>query len=149
MANIAGCMSSKSNEWATPRAFFQKLNSEFLFTLDPCSTHENAVCVKHYTIEDDGLSKDWCGERVFCNPPYGTELKRWVAKCAAEAKKPNTQVVMLIPARTDTKYFHEYIYGKATLRFIPGRLHFNDGPQGAPFPSMVVIFPMKGDEENA
>ena len=140
MANIKGCMSSNSNEWATPQAFFDELDREFHFTLDPCSTHENAKCAKHYTAEDDGLSKDWGGERVFCNPPYGRAIKDWVEKCAKEAKKPETLVVMLIPARTDTKYFHQYIYGQAELRFIPGRLHFNDGPQGAPFPSMVVVF---------
>lgn len=140
MANIKGCMSSKTNEWATPAAFFAELDTEFNFTLDPCSTHENAKCKKHYTIEDDGLAQDWSGERVFCNPPYGKEIGRWVAKCAEEAKKPGTLVVMLIPARTDTKYFHKYIYNKAELRFVPGRLHFNDGPLGAPFPSMVVIF---------
>lgn len=140
MANIKGCMSSKSNEWATPKALFAELDAEFHFTLDPCSTDENAKCIKHYTEADNGLEKDWAGETVFCNPPYGTAIKHWVKKCADEAKKPGTKVVMLIPARTDTKYFHEHIYNKAELRFLPGRLHFNDGPQGAPFPSMVVIF---------
>lgn len=80
------------------------------------------------------------GERVFCNPPYGSEIKHWVKKCFEEAQKPDTLVVMLIPARTDTAYFHDYIYHKAELEFIRGRLHFNDGPLGAPFPSMLVIF---------
>ena len=140
MANIKGCMLSQSNEWATPRAFFDELDREFHFTLDPCSTHDNAKCAKHYTEEDDGLAQDWAGETVFCNPPYGRAIADWVKKCAEEAQKPGTTVVMLIPARTDTRYFHTYIYRRAELRFIPGRLHFNDGPQGAPFPSMVVIF---------
>lgn len=80
------------------------------------------------------------GHTVFCNPPYGKAISDWVRKCYEESKKPNTKVVMLIPARTDTKYFHEYIYHKAEIRFIRGRLHFNDAKQGAPFPSMVVIF---------
>lgn len=81
------------------------------------------------------------GGRVFCNPPYGREIGRWVRKCWEESRKPNTLVVMLIPARTDTSYFHDYIYGKAReIRFIRGRLHFNESPQGAPFPSMVVVF---------
>ena len=75
-----GLMSSKSNEWATPQAFFDELNKEFNFTLDPCSTHENAKCEKHFTIEEDGLKQDWSKDIVFCNPPYGTEISKWVEK---------------------------------------------------------------------
>ena len=134
----SGMMSSKTPEWATPHSFFDALNREFSFTLDPCSTHENAKCLKHYTKEDDGLSQNWGGEVVFCNPPYGRELPKWVKKCYEESQ--HADVVMLIPARTDTRWFHDYIYGKAEIRFIRGRLKFNDGKQGAPFPSMVVIF---------
>lgn len=134
----SGMMSSNTPEWATPQSFFDALNREFSFTLDPCSTHENAKCEKHYTKEDDGLSKDWGGHVVFCNPPYGRELPKWVKKCYDESR--HATVVMLIPARTDTSYFHDYIYGKAEIRFIRGRLKFNDGKQGAPFPSMVVIY---------
>ena len=81
------------------------------------------------------------GESVFCNPPYGrTSTAAWIRKCAEEAKKPNTIVVMLIPARTDTLAFHEFIYGKAEIRFIKGRLKFGDGSAPAPFPSMIVVF---------
>lgn len=134
----SGMMSSNTPEWATPQSFFDALNREFSFTLDPCSTHENAKCEKHYTKEEDGLSKDWGGESVFCNPPYGRELPKWVKKCYDESR--HATVVMLIPARTDTSYFHDYIYGKAEIRFVRGRLKFNDGKQGAPFPSMVVIY---------
>ena len=134
----SGMMSSNTPEWATPQKFFDELNMEFSFTLDPCSTHENAKCEKHYTKEDDGLSKSWGGESVFCNPPYGRELPKWVKKCSDESK--HATVVMLIPARTDTRWFHDYIYGKAEIRFIKGRLKFNDGKCPAPFPSMVVIF---------
>ena len=75
-------MSSKTPEWATPQALFNELNTEFNFTLDPCATKENAKCAKFYTQEEDGLSKDWSGERVFCNPPYGTQMPKWVKKCA-------------------------------------------------------------------
>lgn len=133
--------SSNHNEWATPAATFAELDAEFHFDLDPCSTHENAKCREHYTIEDDGLIKNWGGRRVFCNPPYGRELPAWVRKCAQEAAKPDTLVVMLIPARTDTAYFHDYIYHRAReIRFIRGRLHFNESKSGAPFPSMIVIF---------
>ena len=136
----SGMMSSNTPEWATPQSFFDMLNQEFNFTLDPCCTHANAKCEKHYTKEDDGLSKNWGGESVFCNPPYGRELPKWVKKCYEESRQGNL-VVMLIPARTDTRWFHDYIYHKAEIRFIRGRLKFNDGKAPAPFPSMVVIFP--------
>lgn len=95
---------------ATPQSFFDELNNEFNFTLDPCATKENAKCNKFYTKEQDGLKQDWSGERVFCNPPYGKVIGDWVRKCYEESKKSNTTVVALIPARTDTRYFHEYIY---------------------------------------
>lgn len=77
---------------------------------------------------------------MFCNPPYGKEISKWVEKCYREGTKDNTLVVMLIPARTDTKYFHDYILHRAEIRFVSGRLKFGDGKHGAPFPSMLVIF---------
>lgn len=132
--------SSKTDLWSTPWNFFEKLNDEFHFTLDPCATHKNAKCYKHFTIEEDGLLQDWGNEVVFCNPPYGRQIKDWVKKSYEESQKDNTTVVMLIPARTDTIYFHEYIYHKAEIRFIKGRLKFGDAKNAAPFPSMVVIF---------
>ena len=132
---------SRSEEWATPDGLFAELDREFSFNLDPCSTDENAKCKKHFTLKDNGLAQNWGGYRVFCNPPYGRKLKAWVKKCYDESRNPHTLVVMLIPARTDTSYFHEYIYHKAReIRFLRGRLHFNDAPAGAPFPSMIVIF---------
>lgn len=135
----AALFSSTTDEWETPIDFFDVLNDEFHFTLDPCSTDENAKCAKHYTKADDGLSKDWTGETVFCNPPYGREMPKWIAKCAEHGSGGGT-AVMLIPARTDTKAFHEYIYGKAEIRFIKGRLKFGGSKNSAPFPSMVVVF---------
>ena len=132
--------SSKTDLWSTPNDFFDKLNDEFHFTLDPCSTHENAKCYKHFTEEENGLLQDWGNEVVFCNPPYGRQIKDWVKKSYEESQKGNTTVVMLIPARTDTIYFHEYIYHKAEIRFIKGRLKFGNAKNSAPFPSMVVIF---------
>ncbi len=132
--------SSKTDLWSTPNDFFDKLNDEFHFTLDPCSTHENAKCYKHFTEEENGLLQDWGNEVVFCNPPYGRQIKYWVKKAYEESQKDNTTVVMLIPARTDTIYFHEYIYHKAEIRFIKGRLKFGNAKNSAPFPSMVVIF---------
>ena len=89
------------------------------------------------------------GERVFCNPPYGKEIAKWVQKSVEESRKKNTLVVMLIPARTDTKYFHDFIYGKAEIRFIRGRLKFGNAKTAAPFPSMVVIFRNEEDSNDS
>lgn len=135
-----GLFSSNTNEWATPKLFYEELNKEFNFTLDPCATADNHKCSKYYTIKENGLVQDWNNEVVFCNPPYGRELPHWVKKCYEEHTKHGITVVMLIPARTDTSYFHDYIYNKSEIRFIRGRLKFNDGKQGAPFPSMLVIY---------
>lgn len=133
--------SSHTDQWATPQIFFDKLNEEFKFSLDPCATKENAKCDNYFTQEINGLLQSWEGHNVFCNPPYGKQLSQWVKKAYEESKKPNTLVVMLIPARTDTRYFHEYIYHKAKeIRFIKGRLKFGQAKNSAPFPSMVVIF---------
>ena len=102
---------------------------------------------KYYTEEQNGLLQDWSGEVVFCNPPYGNkETGIWTKKCYEESLKPNTTVVLLIPARTDRISFHEYIYGKAEIRFIKGRLKFGDGKNPAPFPSMVVVFRSEENE---
>lgn len=131
--------SSASVEWATPWPLYNQLDEEFHFNLDPCCTHENAKCKDHYTQIEDGLSQDWGGKRVFCNPPYGRELPKWIKKCHDEARN-GTLVVMLIPARTDTKAFHEFIYHKAEIRFIKGRIKFGDAKSAAPFPSMIVIY---------
>ena len=131
--------SSKTVEWETPQDLFDKLNSEFRFTLDPCATAENAKCRKYYTKEQDGLLQDWTGETVYCNPPYGRQMANWIRKCYQHWLSGGV-AVMLIPARTDTKAFHEYIYGKAEIRFIKGRLRFGNAQQNAPFPSMIVIY---------
>ncbi len=136
----AALFTSRTDEWATPAATFAALDEEFHFDLDPCATDGNHKCKSYYTKEDDGLKRDWGGRRVFCNPPYGRVMPAWVKKCSEEAQKPGTTVVMLIPARTDTAYFHDYIYGKAEIRFVRGRLHFNESKSAAPFPSMIVVF---------
>lgn len=139
MSNIKVHFLSTTNEWATPQAFFDILDMEFGFTLDPCATTENTKCKKFFTQEDDGLLQSWDNEIVFCNPPYGTVLKHWVKK-ASEAR--GGVVVMLIPSRTDTRYFHDYIYKRdnVEIRFLKGRLKFGGATNSAPFPSMVVIF---------
>lgn len=132
-------LSHNSDEWYTPQDFYDNLNDEFSFTLDPCSTDSNCKCAKHYTAADNGLLKSWAGETVFCNPPY-SDIKAWVKKCYEESLSGNTTVVLLIPSRTDTSYFHDYILGKAEIRFIRGRLKFGGVKKGAPFPSLVAVY---------
>ena len=138
-----GLMSSNTPEWATPVKFFEELDKEFHFTLDPCCTKENHKCNKYYTKEDNGLLQRWGGEIVYINPPYGREISKWIEKAYIENQN-GTTCVLLLPARTDTQWFHNYIYKKHEIRFIKGRLKFNDGKQTAPFPSMVVV--MRGKE---
>lgn len=141
-------LSSKKMDYCTPQEFFDRLNAEFHFVLDAAATDKSAKCTLYYTPETDGLLQSWdCGGAVFCNPPYGREVGRWVRKAYEEARS-GTTVVLLIPARTDTTYFHDYIYGCAEIRFVRGRLHFTDEVGNAyppaPFPSMVVIYnPLK------
>lgn len=128
--------SSKTSEWGTPQGFYDELDKEFGFTLDPCATEANTKCARFYTKVDDGLSRSWEGERVFMNPPYGREIGKWVKKASEEGEL----AVCLLPARTDTRWFHDYILGKAEIRFLRGRLRFSGSLNSAPFPSMVVIF---------
>ena len=138
--NSKALFSSRTDEWSTPQNIFEELNKEFHFNLDPCATKDNAKCRKFFTKAQDGLKQNWQGYNVFCNPPYGRKIKEWVRKAYEESLKPKTTVVMLIPARTDTSYFHDYIYGKAEIRFIRGRLKFGNAKNNAPFPSMIVIY---------
>lgn len=137
--NTKVMFSSNSDEWATPEDFFNMINQEFHFNLDPCATSENHKCEKFFTMEQNGLNMDWGGYRVFCNPPY-SNIAEWVAKCYEEGCKENTLVCMLIPARTDTRYFHDYILNRSEVRFIKGRLKFGQSKNSAPFPSMLVVF---------
>lgn len=139
MSNLSACFSSNSDEWETPQNLFDELNREFNFDLDVCATSDNHKCPVYFTKEDNGLSKNWGGYRVWLNPPY-SEIDKWVEKAYRETRNDNTVVVMLIPSRTDTRYFHNYIYQRTEIRFIKGRLHFNDSKGGAPFPSMIVVF---------
>ena len=133
--------SSDRMDWSTPQDFFEMLDKEFGFTLDPCSSDENHKCDKYYTKEQDGLKQDWCGETAFVNPPYGRETALWVQKCFKEVYAGGARcAVMLLPARTDTRWFHRYIYHRAEVRFVKGRLKFGGQNNSAPFPSMVVVF---------
>ena len=131
-----GLFTSKTPEWSTPQDFFDKLDAEFHFTLDPCSTLENRKCARYFTKEVDGLSQKWDGS-VFMNPPYGREIGKWMKK-AYEASQEGATVVCLIPSRTDTKWWHNYAM-KGEIRFIKGRLKFSGHKGAAPFPNAIVI----------
>lgn len=134
--------SSQSDMWETPQDLFDKLNDEFHFNLDVCAIASNAKCAAFYSPEQNGLIQPWHG-RCWCNPPYGRQVGKWVKKAYDTAYVDGNLVVMLLPARTDTKWFHEYIYGKAEIRFLKGRLKFGGSKNSAPFPSMIVIFEPK------
>lgn len=140
MALREAMISSKSNEWSTPQDLFDALDQEFNFTLDPCSTHENAKCNKHYTIQEDGLSQDWSDEIVFMNPPYGGTTEKWIKKAFEESQRGATVVCLIVNA-TDRGYWHKYIFPYAQqIRWIKGKLHFNGSKYTAPFGSAIVIF---------
>lgn len=130
--------SSRSEMWETPQWLFDELDEEFHFTLDVCAVPENAKCSNFYTPEQDGLKMPWSGV-CWCNPPYGKGIEKWVEK----AYKSDCTVVMLIPARTDTKWFHDWAYKKAEIRFVKGRVKFGDAKKPAPFPSMILVY--RGD----
>ena len=124
----------------TPKYLFDKISSIFNFSLDVCALPENAKCENYYTPKDDGLSKPWMGG-VWCNPPYGREISLWVKKAYEESQKEyNSFVLMLLPARTDTKWWWDWVQGKATLFFIKGRVKFGDHNVGAPFPSVLALY---------
>ena len=142
MTLIKSMVSSKTNEWATPQWFFDKLDEEFNFTLDPCS-NGNHKCDKYFTIKEDGLRQDWSKDTVFMNPPYGGQAGAWVAKALEESKR-GAVVVCLIVAAPDRSYWHDYILPfAAQIRFIRGRLIFGDAKETAPFPSAIVVFSQK------
>lgn len=130
--------SSKTDDWATPRDFFDRLDAVFQFSLDVCASDENHKCDKYFTAQDDGLSKDWTGS-CWMNPPYGREISRWVEKAYSSAKNNLATVVCLIPARTDTRWWQAYCKD-AEVFFVPGRLKFGAATTPAPFPSAVVVF---------
>ena len=132
--------SSRSEGWPTPDSFFDVLDAEFAFTLDPCATPDNTKCGRFFTKKQNGLARDWGTHRVFCNPPYGKTMGEWARKCF-EASQQGALVVLLAHARTDTRWFHDWVYGKADeIRFVRGRLKFGAGIWSAPFPSLVAVF---------
>lgn len=128
--------SSATDLHATPQEFFDKLDLEFNFTLDVCATSDNAKCKIYYTKQEDGLMQPWHGI-VWMNPPYGREIGRWMEK-ANKATREGATVVCLVPARTDTKWWHECAI-QHEVRFIRGRLKFGGAKNSAPFPSAVIV----------
>lgn len=136
--------SSVRQDWTTPQGFFDALDAEFGFTLDACATAENAKVPIFFSVETDALTKRW-HDVVWCNPPYGYRIGKWVRKGFEEAQLGAT-VVMLIPAKTETAYWHDYVMRSAEIRLIRGRLRFGDGGKtnpeshNAPFPSAIVVF---------
>lgn len=136
-------LTSKLHDWSTPRSLYDSLDKEFHFSIDVCASDWNTKHDRFWTIDDDALSKDWSGETCFMNPPYGRAIGRWIQKASKEAAKGAT-IVALIPSRTDTAYWHDYIEGKHEVRFIRGRLTFerpgNESKHPAPFASCIVIF---------
>ena len=130
--------SSRTDLWATPQEFFNGLNQEFGFDLDPCATPDNAKCDNFFTAVHDGLKMPWGRSVVFMNPPYGREIAKWMQK-AFESSLYGATVVCLVPARTDTNWWHDYAM-KGEIRLLKGRLKFGDAKNSAPFPSAVVVF---------
>jgi site-specific DNA-methyltransferase (adenine-specific) len=122
--------SSATGKWATPRELYSELDAEFGFTLDPCPMDD-----AERIMDTDGLARSWSGHRVFCNPPYGREVWRWLDK-AREADV----AVFLLPSRTDTQWFHDYALKADDIRFVRGRLRFGEAKAGAPFPSVILVF---------
>ena len=157
--NTAVMFSSLSGEWTTPKDLFEALDNEFHFTLDAAASDENHLCERYYTKKDNALMQPWTGT-VFCNPPYGKEVGKWVIKAFEEIggtfpSRPHAdKIVLLLPSRTDTKWFQMIIsmqshgFPKVVERiwFIPGRLKFGGASNSAPFPSVVVVLGCKGGD---
>lgn len=137
--NLKAIFSCKNADWATPQVFFDELDEKYKFSLDVCATSENTKCGSFFNPELDGLEQEWTGV-CWMNPPYGREIGKWVRKAHIEASTGRCKVVALLPARTDTKWFHELILGKYEIEFIKGRLRFSGSKNSAPFPSMLVFF---------
>ena len=136
----AGMMASDSGEWGTPQNFFDRLDRMYGFNLDAAANSENAKCPTYYTKEDDALTKRWPG-RVWCNPPYGRKITGFVEKGWRETQRPETHwVVMLLPARTDTAWWHNWVMRAERIYLVRGRLRFEGAPSSAPFPSAVAVF---------
>lgn len=130
--------SSNTDMWATPQDFFDKLNAIFRFETDVCALPENAKCKQFFTPDENGLLKEWTGT-CWMNPPYGRGISAWIEKAYRSAKDNGTTVVCLVPARVDTKWWHDFC-AKGEVFFVKGRLKFGGSKNSAPFPNAVVVF---------
>lgn len=130
--------SSKTELWATPQDFFDKLNEEFDFETDVCALPSNAKCRRFFSPEVDGLKQTWRGV-CWMNPPYGRVISAWIKK-AHESAVAGATVVALVPARTDTRWWHDYVQKASEIRFVKGRLRFGNATASAPFPSAIIVF---------
>jgi len=134
---------SHKQEWETPAGLFDRLNREFGFTLDLAADATNAKCSAYYTVKNDALKLPWHGV-CWLNPPYGAKQHRlsdWVRKAFREAQtKAGCTVAMLIPARTNTRWWHDYCMRAAEIRFINGRPKFGDAKHGLPQPLALIVF---------
>lgn len=133
-----GLMSSKSDEWTTPIELFDALHNRFIFDLDAAANDENHLCDRYYTKENDGLRQSWEWRRVFCNPPY-SQIARWAEKFQEESSRA-LLLVALVPARTDTRWWHKHIMTADKIVYIRGRLKFSNSKNSAPFPSALAIW---------
>ena len=138
--------SSKKVDWSTPDWLYERLDKLFRFSLDPCSTEQNAKCKLHYTAADDGLSFSWAGHSVWLNPPYGATIGEWMEKAVLEAQNAGTTVVCLIPSRTGAAWFQKSVLNapKKLIFFFRGRLCFGNANNPAAFDSVLVVYPGKG-----
>ncbi|MFB5292248.1 DNA N-6-adenine-methyltransferase [Enterococcus faecalis] len=143
--------SSKKEDWETPQKLFDELNEKYQFDIDVAASTKNAKLPKYFTKEDNALIQEWDGN-VFCNPPYGRKLRKWLEKGYQEhLRVPERMIVFLLPARTDTSYWHDFIFGKADIQFLRGRVKFEingEGGNSAPFPSAIVVYGKKVSEQD-
>ena len=143
--NTEVMFSSKKDDWETPQTLFDKMNAIYNFSYDLAASDDNAKCEHYFTKEDDSLATDWTAidGNLWLNPPYGRDLKRWIKKAYESSLNRQGVIVVLIPSRTDTSYWHDYIFNKANIEFLRGRLKFEVGGvagQSAPFPSAMITF---------
>ena len=134
-----GMMTSNSDEWTTPSALFRALDRRFGFELDPAATHGNALCPMYFTQAENGLVKSWVSYRTFVNPPY-SHVADWMWKCKDESDKGCPLICALSPARTDTRWWHDFVKTADLIHFLKGRLKFGDGTGSAPFPSALAFW---------
>lgn len=134
-----GLFTSRTEEWETPEYVFSALNAKFLFQVDVCATSKNAKCKVYFDKSVNGLQREWSPFRCWMNPPYGKNISKWMKKAFEESQR-GALVVCLIPSRTDTKWWHDWVMRASEIQFVTGRISFGNEKQSAPFPSCIVIY---------